>query len=65
MSDVFDEIMELKRALELAKIAIKKCSGKVNWQSVGESHEAGGAAVGEGDENGVLAENATGEEHNE
>jgi len=30
MSDVFDEIIDLKRALEYAKIAIKKCNGK--WQ---------------------------------
>lgn len=28
MSDVFDEIIDLKRALEHAKIAIKKCNGK-------------------------------------
>ncbi len=65
MSDVFDEIMELKRALELAKIAIKKCSGKVNWQSVGESRETEEAGVGQGEETGGQAESAVSEEYNE
>jgi len=57
--------MELKRALELAKIAIKKCSGKVNWQSVGESREAEEAGVGQGEETGGQAESAVSEEYNE
>lgn len=28
MSDVFDEIIDLKRALEHAKVVIKRCTGK-------------------------------------
>jgi len=66
MSDVFDEIMELKRALDLAKIAIKKCGGKVNWQSISENHtdkhieEKG---LGEEDA-GVQIENATIKDNN-